>query len=117
MRKLNTNIRRMNWKRIKAILAIFVVLACFYPFVKEYNRREGLKHDKTILVKALVTSEKHILPNSRVSFPFTYGHQFYVNGKRYEGNTHDEKYIPGEYIIVEYVEGKPEYNMPKGYYK
>jgi len=52
-----------------------------------------------------------------VSFPFTYGYEFYVDGKKYEGNTHDEKYLPGEYIVIEYVDGKPENNSPRGYYK
>jgi len=107
----------MNWRRIKAILAIFLVLACFYPFAKECNRRDELKNAKTNVVKAVVTSEKHFLPNQRVSSNFTYGYQFYVDGKKYGGNTHDEKYMPGEYIIVEYVKGKPEYNMPQGFYK
>jgi len=107
----------MSFKKIKSIFVYISFIGCFYPFFKECNRRDLLRNSRTNIVKAIVTSEKHILPNSKVSFPFTYGYEFYVDGKKYEGNTHDEKYTPGEYITIEYVFGKPEYNSPQGYYK
>lgn len=107
----------LNFKKIKPILGFALIIGCFYPFLKECNRRDSLRNSRTKIVKAIVTSEKHILPNSKVIFPFTYGYKFYIDGEKYEGNTHDEKYLPGEYILIEYVEGKPEFNSPRGYYK
>ncbi len=107
----------INFKKIKSILVFILVIGCFYPFLKECNRRYSLRNSRTKIVKAIVTSEKHSLPNSKVAFPYTYGYEFYIDGEKYDGNTHDEKYFPGEYIFIEYVDGKPEYNSPKGYYK
>jgi len=104
-------------KKIKSIFAFLFFICCFYILLKECNRRDSLGNGKTKTVKAIVTTEEHILPNSKVSFPFTYGYEFYIDGKKYEGNTHDQKYLPGMYIIIEYVDGKPEYNSPRGYYK
>ncbi|KQC00709.1 hypothetical protein [Pedobacter sp. Hv1] len=107
----------MNFKKIKSIFVFALLIICFYPFLRECNRRDSLRNDKTKIVKAIVTSEKHILANSRVTFPFTYGYEFYIDGKKYEGDTHNESYSPGDYILIEYVDGKPEYNSPRGYYK
>ncbi|NQX56908.1 hypothetical protein HQN86_25040 [Pedobacter panaciterrae] len=106
-----------SFKKIKSILGFTLFIGCFYMLLKECNRRDSLSNSRTKTVKAIVTSKEHILPNSKVTFPFTYGYEFYVDGKKYEGNTHDEKYLPGEYIVIEYVDGKPEYNSPRGYYK
>jgi hypothetical protein len=71
----------MSFKKIKSILVYISFIGCFYPFFKECNRRDLLRNSRTNIVKAIVTSEEHILPNSKVSFPFTYGYEFYVDGK------------------------------------
>jgi hypothetical protein len=107
----------MTNKKIKRIFSFLILLACFYPFVKEWYRREQLNTDKKNVVTAIVTAEKYILPNHKVSFPFTFGYKFQVDGKVYSGNTHDEKYVTGDSILIEYVVGKPEYNSPLNYYK
>lgn len=92
-------------------------MLCFYPLIKECNRRQPIKNDDKEYIKAVVTYEKSYKPNNPVSAEYYYQYQFKVNDKVYIGKTMDSKYQPGDSIEIEYVKNDPGKNCPKDYYK
>ena len=112
-----TKRRHISFIKVKTYLAFFIVILCFFPFVKECNRRGALKNDQKGYLKAVVTYDKAYKGNDRVSLGFYYKYSFKVNGKDYIGKTMDEKYRPGDSIEIEYVTSDPSKNSPKDYYK
>jgi hypothetical protein len=65
------------------------------------------------VTKAVIINEKNILPNSYVTFPFSYSYEFKLNGKSYENDSHDTTLKIGDTIEVEYYKNWPSFNKAK----
>ena len=62
--------------------------------------------------KAIIINDKNYEPNSPVGAEFTYSYQFIVNGKSYEGNSHDQTLRIGDTVEVQFNKEYPNINKP-----
>ena len=62
--------------------------------------------------KAVIVNDKNYEPNSPVGAEFSYSYQFIVNGKAYEGNSHDQKLKIGDTVEIQYNREYPSINKP-----
>ena len=90
-------------------IIFFIWLA--YIGVKRITRNY-LLNINSIKTKAVIIDEKNYLPNSDVSFDFTYSYCFVVDGKLYKENSHNESLKVGDTILVEYAPSYPNFNRP-----
>lgn len=102
-------------QKIKGYITAAGLLCLFgYLGYKVINRvnTNHLLETKAEHVKAVIINKKNYMGNSPVSHEYSYSYTFTVNGKNYEGNSHDSNLKIGDSVEVEFVKNSPDLNKP-----
>ncbi|MFD1873682.1 DUF3592 domain-containing protein [Hymenobacter bucti] len=98
---------------IQAWLGIIILLllsAYFLRACTRWRQEAAALSQGVFTTKAVVIDKKNYVGNSPVSYQFTYSYQFALQGKNYEGNSHNPALHIGDSILVEYSPKNPTYN-------
>jgi len=102
----------MNFKKIYGRIILITFFIWFSYVGIKRMARYYLLNNSSIKTKAVIIDEKNYLPNSDVTFDFTYSYCFIVDGKLYKENSHKENLKVGDTILVEYAPFNPNFNRP-----
>jgi hypothetical protein len=98
---------------IQAWLGIVILVLLSAYFLRTCTRwhQEAAALSKGVFTtKAVVIDKKNYLGNSPVSRQFAYSYQFTLEGKNYEGDSHNPALHVGDSILVDYAPKNPAYN-------
>ena|SRR5450631_562503 len=100
-------------KRLMSLVYIvFGLYFCGLFIYKIFHRAltDYFLNKNAIITKAVIIDEKNYLPNSFVTFPFSYSYKFIKNGKFYKNDSHDTTLKAGDTVEVEYYNSWPRFN-------
>jgi hypothetical protein len=98
---------------IQAWLGIVILVLLSVYFLRtctRWHQEVAALSQRVFTTKAVVIDKKNYLGNSPVSRQFAYSYQFTLEGKDYEGNSHNPALHIGDSILVEYAPKNPAYN-------
>jgi FtsP/CotA-like multicopper oxidase with cupredoxin domain len=102
-------------KKIKDVAWLIFAVAMIGYFISLVAKRFLTDHiaEKNIrYTKAIIINHKNYDVNNRVTSDFSYSYSFTVDGKTYDGNSHDETLKIGDTVEIEYDKNHPSLNKP-----
>lgn len=102
-------------KKVKNFLGLMLGILCVgyvvYKIVGN-SKANNIPAENAVYIKAVLYNERNYLPNQKVGTKFSYSYEFFVNGKKYTGNSHDVTLNVGDSTEVVYDKRNPNINRP-----
>ncbi|MDP9081017.1 MAG: hypothetical protein M3O71_26670 [Bacteroidota bacterium] len=105
-------------KKINDVFWLTFGVVCIGYFVYLLGKRFFTDHisEKDIrYTKAVIINHKDYDINHRATSKYTYSYSFIIDGKTYEGDSHDTSVKVGDTVKIEYHKNHPFLNKPLRY--
>lgn len=102
-------------KKINDVFWLIFGMVCIGYLIYLFGKRfltDHISENNIRHAKAVIISHRNYDPNNRVTSKFTYSYSFIIDGKTYEGNSHDTAVRIGDTVEIEYDKNHPTLNKP-----